>query len=324
MKNLTPLLFSIISLFLGSCASKKLNLEQYPSTLISNEEVKMKIFLPDEEKGLYRATRFDWSGVISSVQYKGHEYFGYWKTTHDPMFHEDLTGPVEGFVEPGLGYSEAKPGEAFIRIGVGIIEKASEPEYQWMKTYKILDHGKWTTDQGQDWISFTHEVKSDFGYAYRYKKTIQLKADGFVIDHQLQNTGEKVIETDQFNHNFFMIDGEQSGPAFSISFPFPISTENDLKGYVEIEDKALNFVQAMEEEHVFLNITGYSDKVSDHQVTVVNRESGAGVTFTVDKPLHRMAFWACKTTLSPENFIWITVNPGEEESWTSDYSLFVN
>ncbi len=32
--------------------------------------------LPDAENGMYRATRFDWSGVIGSVKYKGHEYLG--------------------------------------------------------------------------------------------------------------------------------------------------------------------------------------------------------------------------------------------------------
>jgi len=297
---------------------------QYPSTVISNDEVTMKIYLPDEEKGLYRATRFDWSGVIGSVQYKGHEYFGYWKDTHDPMVHEDLTGPVEGWIEPGLGYAHAKPGERFIRIGVGQIEKEDEDEYKWMKTYKILDHGKWSTEQGKDWIKFTHEVNSDFGFGYLYTKTIKLKGPGFVIEHKLQNTGEKTIETDQFNHNFFIIDGKKSGPEVNINFPYAISTDADLKGYMEIKGNDLYFIKDIPKgDHVFMELSGYSENASDHKVTVVNKDSGAGVTFTVDKPLYKMVFWACHTTLSPENFIWITVEPGEEENWVSEYSLFV-
>ena len=109
----------------------------YPRASLSNGVVKADFYLPDPARGYYRGTRFEWSGVISSLRYKGHEYFGYWKETHDPMVHEDLTGPVEGFIEPGLGYAEAKPGEGFIRIGVGIIEKEDEQDYQWDKTYKI-------------------------------------------------------------------------------------------------------------------------------------------------------------------------------------------
>ena len=88
-----------------------IDFNHFPSLAISNDEVRMKVYLPDPENGLYRGTRFDWSGVIGSVQYKGHEYFGYWKETHDPLVHEDLSGPVEGFIDPGLGYKEAEPGE---------------------------------------------------------------------------------------------------------------------------------------------------------------------------------------------------------------------
>ena len=326
MKNIAlQLTLAAISLSLGSCTFDEMNFEQYPGTTISNNEVEMKLYLPDTVGGLYRATRFDWSGVIGSVQYRGHEYFGYWKETHNPLFHEDLTGPVEGFIEPGLGYADAEPGGKFIRIGVGVIEKADEEEYNWRKTYKILDHGKWTIEQGDEWVSFTHEIDSDIGYGYMYNKTIRLKNDGFTIEHKLLNTGVKAIETDQFNHNFFMIDGELSGTPFSISFPYPITTNDDLKGFLEIKDNEINFIKDLVDgNNVFLELEGFCGEVADHHVTVVNRKSGAGVTFTVDKPLYRMVFWACKTTLSPENSIWISVEPGDEEGWISEYTLFVN
>lgn len=322
MKLLSTSIFAVY--FSTTACLAQVNLDQYPSTEIANDQVSMRIYLPDPEKGLYRATRFDWSGVIGSTRYKGHEYFGYWKDTHDPMVHEDLTGPVEGFIEPGLGYQEARPGDGFVRIGVGIIEKADEPEYEAFKTYRILDHGQWKVDQGQDWITFVHEINSDFGYGYVYEKTIRLKPDGFVLGHKLSNTGDKDIETDQFNHNFFMINGETSGPAFTIGFPYQISTKDDLKDLMKIESDKLYFNKEFDNTSLFMTLTGYSDMASDHQVTVVNNKTGAGVRFAVDQPLYRMCFWACETTLSPENFIWISVEPGEEMEWTADYTLFVN
>ncbi len=298
-----------------------LNLDRYPNTTISNQTVNMKLYLPDPENGLYRGTRFDWSGVISSVAYEGHEYFGYWKDTHDPFVHEDLTGPVEGFIKPGLGFEQAAVGGPFIRIGVGILEKEAE-EYEWTKTFKILDHGHWTVDQGEDWIAFTHQINSDFGYAYEYKKTIQLKEQGFTIGHQLVNKGENSIETDQFNHNFFMIDGETSGPAFTISYPYNIATEDELKGLMGIKSNELYFEQEFINTNLFLTLTGYTNKISDHQVTVINNKSGAGVKLAVDQPIYRMCFWACETTLCPENFIWISVPPGDAMEWTAEYTLF--
>jgi len=307
----------------AACLAQEVNLDQFPSTEIGNDQIQMRIYLPDVENGLYRATRFDWSGVIGSLQYKGHEYFGYWKDTHDPEVHEDLTGPVEGYIKPGLGYEEAKPGEEFIRIGVGIIEKANEPEYQMFKTYPILDHGNWEVDQGEDWITFVHSISGEFGYSYVYEKTITLEPDGFKIGHKLSNTGQKTIETDQFNHNFFMIDGEVSGPAFTINFPYAISTRDNLKDMMSITGNELRFNKEFRDTSLFMTLTGYSDQVSDHEVTVVNHNSGAGVTLSMDQPVYRMCFWACETTLCPENFIWISVAPGEELEWNTDYYLFV-
>jgi len=323
MRELSILLIAAsIIVFINSCQMKEPEFRQYPAIEIANDEVRMKIYLPDKENGLYRATRFDWSGVIGSVQYQGHEYFGYWKPTHDPLFHEDLMGPVEGFIHPGLNYEEAEPGEGFIRVGVGILKKEDEPEYNWRKTYEILDHGKWTVDHGEDWVTFTHDLQSDFGFGYRYVKTVQLNEDGFTLFHTLTNTGEKPIETDQFNHNFFMIDGEESGPAFEITLPYAIATESDLKGCLNIRGNTISFLREMNMDSVFVRISGFSQDPADHRVTVRNTRTGAGATYSVDKPLYDMAFWTCASTLSPENSIWISVAPGEEERWRSDYVLF--
>lgn len=322
--NLYCFILAALLPLLGACKSDVMNFDQYPSLSISNEEINMLIYLPDPEKGMYRGTRFDWSGVIGSVVYKGHEYFGYWKDTHDPLFHEDLTGPVEGYIKPGLGYEEAEPGGSYVRIGVGLIEKPEENQYSFRNFYKLLDPGKWTLDNGEDWISFRHELNTDIGYGYIYEKLIKLKKDGFIIEHKLQNTGDLAIETDQFNHNFFMIDGEPSGKAFSVSFPFPVSTGDDPQGFAEISDHELRLIKDLEEgDSFFLLLEGYSKEISDHQITVQNSKSGAGVTFSIDKPLHRMAFWACRTTLSPENSIYLELAPGTSDEWTSEYSLFI-
>lgn len=312
-----------MSQFFCSIASAQLNFDQYPNVVLSNKEVKVKVFLPDSENGLYRATRFDNSSVIGSVQYKGHEYFGYHKDTHDPLFAVDILGPAEGYKTPGLGYDEAKPGGQFIRIGVGVLEKDNAEKYNYMTTFKVVDYGKWQIKNGKDWIEFTHTVSSDNGYGYIYKKTIKLTDNGFTIEHKLKNSGVKAIETDQYSHNFFMIDNEKSGPSFNISYPFTISSDSDLKGLMEFKDNNLYFIKYLENTAAYVEFKDVSKKVEDNQFTVTNKKSGAGVTFSLDKPLFRVAFWANKNTLCPENYIQLSAAPGEEEAWTSSYKLFV-
>jgi hypothetical protein len=54
-----------------------------PQTAISNGVVRARGYPPDAENGYYRGT-FDWSGVISILEYKGHSYFGQWFPRYDP------------------------------------------------------------------------------------------------------------------------------------------------------------------------------------------------------------------------------------------------
>lgn len=91
----------------------RLAFAQFPQAEISNGQIHAKLYLPDPQNGYYRATRFDWSGVISSLEWNGHNYFGQWFERYDPKLHDSITGPVEEFLtnSSGLGYDEAKPGE---------------------------------------------------------------------------------------------------------------------------------------------------------------------------------------------------------------------
>jgi hypothetical protein len=304
-------------------------LQEPPKAEISNDHVTMKLYLPDPENGFYRATRFDWSGIIYSLEYEGHQYFGEWKLTHDPMFHEDLAGPVESFRGEGTGFEEAEPGGEFVRIGVGILQKEKDTAYVWNHTYKLIDPGTWKIDKGEDWIEFQHEVSSLTGWEYRYTKRITLSQDqpGFVIDHRLQNTGEKVIETDQYNHNFFMIDGRATGPEFEVEFPFRITSVEGLRDAqqaLNIAENRIIFNQRFEGDgYAWVELFGYGTGAGDHGFTVFNREAGTGVQVKVDKPVYRMTFWATNSTLCPENYLSLTLEPGSSESWQSAYTLLL-
>jgi hypothetical protein len=55
-----------------------------PQAEISNQQIRAKLYLPDAKEGFYRSTRFDWSGVIHSLIFQGHDYYGPWFTKYDP------------------------------------------------------------------------------------------------------------------------------------------------------------------------------------------------------------------------------------------------
>src|SRR6266849_580396 len=132
MKIAASLLFSAFLL----CA------QEFPQAEISNGLVHARLYLPDADQGYYRATRFDWAGVIPSLEYKGHTYFCQWFDKYDPKIHDSIIGSVEEFLTDNLplGYEQAKPGGTFLRIGVGVLRKpAQDPRNKRFFTYEIAD-----------------------------------------------------------------------------------------------------------------------------------------------------------------------------------------
>ena len=140
----------------------------YPQREISNGSLRANVYLPDAEKGFYRGMRFDWAGVISSLEYKGHSYYGPFFEKFDPTVPDVVigdpvvagvnsaaSGPVEEFIGKdgaALGYSDAKPGETFCKIGVGSLRKPDNDAYSSYRIYPIVDGGKRTVKSGRGWI----------------------------------------------------------------------------------------------------------------------------------------------------------------------------
>src|ERR1700720_3556469 len=105
----------------------------YPQAEISNGQIRATLNLPDAQKGYYRGTRFDWSGVIANLECNGHTYFEPFYEKFDPDVRDvDLkngvvagpisatSGPVEEFGNADgatQGFAEAKAGGTFIKIG---------------------------------------------------------------------------------------------------------------------------------------------------------------------------------------------------------------
>ncbi len=296
-----------------------------PQVSISNGLVTMKL-LPPDPNGYYQGTRFDWSGQVASLQYRGHNWFGQWNEKYDPKLHDAILGPVEEFRtnESGLGFDEAKPGELFIRIGVGAVRRPDGEPFQAFKTYEIVDHGKWTVKRKADSIRFVHELKLG-GYGYVYTKTMRLRKGAPVleIEHTLRNTGSKTIQTHQYNHNFFVMDGKPTGPGASVTFAFEPRATLDLNGLAEIRGKELLFLKELGgSQNAYTRLEGYSQDPADYDLRVEHRGAGIGVRITGDQPIARFVFWSNRSTFCPEPYVFLTAEPDREVSWKYVYEFY--
>ncbi|MEZ5401104.1 MAG: hypothetical protein R2729_15640 [Bryobacteraceae bacterium] len=300
---------------------------QPPEASIANGAVTAKLYLPDAERGYYRGTRFDWSGVIHSLKTARHEYFGQWFPKYDPKLHDAIMGPVEEFRtgNAGLGYAEAKPGETFIRIGVGVVRKPEEPQYQAFRTYDIVDPGRWRVKPGKDRIEFRHELRDSTGYAYRYTKRIRLEPGRpvMVIEHELKNTGRKRIETRQYNHNFFVIDGKPTGPATVVKLPFALDPVRAFRGDLAFSrGKEIGYNRELQAgESVIAEFKGFGPTAADYDILVENRDARAGVRIIGDRPLATLVYWSIRTVFSPEPYIELAADPGKSTRWEYRYEF---
>jgi hypothetical protein len=297
---------------------------KFPQTEISNGLIHATIYLPDAKKGYYQGTRFDWSGNMARLEYSGHNYFGQWFNKYSPEIHDVIMGPVEEFAP--LDYDEIRPGENFIKIGVGVIYKQDNEPYDFSRVYQLLNHGKWTIKKKSDQVLFIHELE-DKSFSYHYEKEVSLTKGKpeLVLKHKLRNTGSRTIETNVYDHNFFVIDKHPIGPGFVVKLPFNLSGEGVGFGEIaEIQGRQISFRRAIGNgEHTeCYSLGGYGKGAEDYEIKIENRITGAGVKITCDQPLLKLAFWACPTTLCPEPYIKITAAPGQEISWTIKYEFY--
>jgi hypothetical protein len=298
----------------------------FPQADISNAHIRATVYLPDATAGYYRATRFDWSGIVAKLEWNGHNFFGQWFERHDPTINDAITGPVEEFLTngAGVGYDETRPGGSFVRIGVGAVRKPDEDRYHQFKTYEIVDPGKWTVRNGADWIEFVHELRDTAGYAYVYRKKLRLVDDGLVLEHWLRNTGRKTIATSVYEHNFFMLDSQPTGPDFVVRFAFQPRATGELNGLAEVHGKELAYLRELQpRQTVQTDLEGFGPSANDYDIRVENHRTRAGVHQTGDRPMSKLHVWSIRSTVCPETFIDLRIEPGQESTWRIAYEFYL-
>jgi hypothetical protein len=215
-----------------------LSAQSHPSHKITNGEITATIYLPDAKSGFYTTTRFDWSGAIASLKYKGHDYYGTWFSKITDIYDFGYEGPNKNVISAdftamvgpaeefgALGYDDVPAGGLFVKPGVGVL-KRDDMNYNHSRPYAIANGGKWDVKNSRDAVAFTHTLSEpSINFGYVYTKVIRL-APGkpqMTISHVIKNTGSRPIATSVYNHNFTTIDKLPIGPDVEITVPWPMT-----------------------------------------------------------------------------------------------------
>ena len=313
--------------------------EKYPKLSLTNDVVKLTVYLPDANNGYYRGSRFDWSGVVARAEYKGHTFFGPWHEEHKPTGHDAIEGTAEEFsMFKPLGFDEVKAGGVFYKIGIGGLVKTETlvkdkttgrmvpQEYSFWRARKIARLGQWKVTRGQTWVQFVQDFTGERDWGWHYTKRVSLVAGSpaFTISRRLENTGKKPIDTTHYCHNFTIIDGQPIGPDYRVVLPFNARVE-ELKGTLaKVDGREIVFLGPLTGgKTVWMELGGLRGTALDNAAAVVNPKSGASVTITGDRPLLKYRFWAAERAACPEPFVAVKLAPRASMSWSNTYTFGV-
>ncbi|MCX7933721.1 MAG: hypothetical protein N3A66_00500 [Planctomycetota bacterium] len=324
---------AVLALTLAGCRPQKESIgmnpflhQGYPAIAIAAGECRAVIYLPDAQKGFYRGPRFDWSGLVAQMEYRGRTCFSELKAPHDPLVHDHAVGTCEEFgMEGALGYDEAKDGETFIKIGIGRLEKPpGDNRYSFSRPYRLVEAFPWRIEAQADRVSFQQQAQGERGWGYAYTKTLILDAEAprLTICHTLKNTGSNVIRTQHYSHNMICLDQQPFGEDYTLRFPVAVSTrqrENLEKCGAVAQGQEIAFSQRLAGSLWFQLDADWSK--CENWVEIVQRRTGTKLKISGDWPIAKFCVYAEASAVCPEPFLDINLAPGEEISWRIVYLL---
>jgi hypothetical protein len=298
----------------------ELNEGDYPEKVIEAGGLRLRVAIPDSQKGFYRSTRYDWSGMITEAFFQGHRFFVPYRQPQNPLDPNHGAGSAEEFdQESPPGFATAAEGDAFLKIGVGVLRRSGTEPYRFFHRYEIADGGTWTTSELERGLRFVHRVGEGQEWGYEYEKTLTVNENGseFVIERRLRNIGTRAIDTTHYSHHFVQFDQAPIDSAYEIEMPSEYQTEEERP--VEIAGAALRTSGTVEKGFLvrFRNATA----VANASTLLRHRLLGLHLSFSVNRPLDDFRVYYEPSIICPEPFVRLSAGAGTDVTWRTVYRL---
>jgi len=286
---------------------------------IQSRRIKATVMVPDQATSVYYGQRFESGGVVLQLTLDGKHTF---------MGKEPRGERLGGFglieeigISRAVSYEDAKEGEPFLKLGVGLLKRPKEPEYHFYPPFAEAERYPWQVTVRPDQAIFAQVGKPFKGTAYRYEKRIVLDPNEPVlrIEHDLTNTGEKPIDTDQYCHDFFTFDGAAPGPDYVVTTAFPLDADIAPKPPTAMSGQTLTFTE-MVKSGTYARYHGAPDSRGE-QIRIRNKANGLEVAIAGDFPVATFAYYADALAASPEAYCALKVKPGKTFRWTRTYTF---
>ena len=288
--------------------------------VLKNPRLTATLMVPDQPSSAYAGPRYESGGIVMQVALDGRHTF---------LGKEGRGERLGGFglieemgMHKAIGYEDAKPGEPFLRLGVGLVARGARPDFFFFEAFPFVERFRWDVAVAERSAAFVQVGKPFRGTAYRYEKRVVLDPEqpALRFEHALANTGEKPIETDQYCHNYFRFDDAPPGPDYVIEMEFPLEPQGKVNPPMVAEGKTVTFGELLKGA-AYGRFNGQPPTASGHRFRAFHKANGLEVIVGGDFPIAFAACYADTFAVSPEAFCAIRVKPGQTFRWTRTYAF---
>jgi len=244
----------------------------------------------------------------------------------------------ESFQPDPPGYNEGSNGSAFLKIGVGILTRNSSA-YNFSTSYPIVELAQTTTTWQPDRANFVQTLSGTAnGYCCRFEEDLVVKNDRIIMHYVLTNTGTKTFTTEQYLHNFLTFSQRNVGPNYRVYFPYEMTASPEVQQWQPPELKpvgrGLQWVDNNPPMVSLANMILYTKTISsvpkiwiykpDDYLgpdAIAVEQTDAGQRVIIDSSLRSayVGIWTTSYQVSPEQFVIVTLAPGEHTEFTRTY-----
>jgi hypothetical protein len=120
-----------------------------------------------------------------------------------------------------------------------------------------------------------------------------------------------------------MLDGQPTGPDVAVTFPFALHPSKEMAPLAEVRGGRLMYLRELQPRQTAMSwLAGFGPNAADYDIRVENRKTGAGVRQRSDHAISKLNFWSIRTTVCPEAYIDLRVEPGQETEWRISYDFY--
>ena len=276
--------------------------------LLAHGALRVEIETATKRHEAHFGPRFDRTAAVRSVRVGEREFLGPWGLCDEFGLQGD---GVLGYGESGVA------GPAFVKIGVGRLQRDTEGGYDFSHRYPVLARCGAQVKAAARQLSVHQDSGPGQPERYVYEKRYTLHPDNMLtVCYRLGNAGDVAWSFEHYNHHWFRLQPPGVGPAYRLKtgFRLPPMTSGFLQHADSLRPAAP--LHAAEALYYASDLPGL-DPADNTFAWEVDGETM--VRFAGDFPPARFALYASADGFCPEVFMRCSLAPGATACWSATY-----